>query len=331
VNALSRSALAVLAHRLLDAEEAGLRLLRPLVDGESFAAAVALLLACRGRVLVSGVGKSGIVGQRIAASFRSTGTPAFFLHPTEAMHGDLGLLDAADVALFLSKSGESEELLRLLPTVGRLEVPVVAVTARGASTLGHAARVSLDTGPIMESGPLAEVPTVSVTVFEVLGNLLVTAVYAARGIGAQDLAWLHPGGLIGRMVTLCVQDLMHAGIDLPCVRADASLREAIVEMMEKRLGMTTVVDESGRLCGVLTDGDLRRAMHRYARIDPLCVGEVMTSDPKTIERGALVASAVARMEGNPTGPITALVVLDENGRPEGVLHLHDCLRQRQRA
>jgi arabinose-5-phosphate isomerase len=271
------------------------------------------------------------VGQRIAASLRSTGTPAFFLHPTEAVHGDLGLLDAADVALFLSKSGESEELLRLLPTCERLEIPVVAVTARGASTLGRAARVNLDTGPLVEGGPLAEVPAVSVTVFEVLGNLLFTAVYAARGIGAEDLAWLHPGGLIGRMVTLRVQDLMHGGADLPRVRADASLHEAIVEMMGKRLGMTTVVDDSGRLCGVFTDGDLRRAMHLHARIDALCVREVMTSHPQTIEPEALVASAVARMEGNPTGPITALVVLDDDGRPEGVLHLHDCLRHRQRA
>jgi arabinose-5-phosphate isomerase len=331
VNPLSRPALVALAHRLLDAEEDGLRLLRPLVDGEGFASAVELLLACRGRILVSGVGKSGIVGQRIAASFRSTGTPAFFLHPTEAVHGDLGLLDTADVALFLSKSGESEELLRLLPTAERLEIPVLAVTARGASTLGRAARVNLDTGPVVESGPLTEVPTVSVTVFEVLGNLLVTAVYAARGIGAQDLAWLHPGGLIGRMVTLRVEDLMHSGVDLPCVRADASLRDAIVEMMGKRLGMTTVVDELGRLCGVLTDGDLRRAIHRHERIDPLHVGEVMTSHPKTIERDALVAAAVSRMEGNPAGPITALVVVDRDGRPEGVLHLHDCLRQRHRA
>jgi arabinose-5-phosphate isomerase len=331
MNALSRTELAALAHRLLDAEEVGLRSLRPLVDGESFAAAVALLLSCRGRVLLSGVGKSGIVGQRIAASFRSTGTPAFFLHPTEAVHGDLGLLDPADLALFLSKSGESGELLCLLPLVARLEIPVLVVTARGASTLGRAARILLDTGPLTEGGPLAEVPTVSVTVFEALGNLLVTAVYAARGIGASDLAWLHPGGLIGRMVTLRVEDLMHTGADLPCVRAEASLREAIVEMMQKRLGMTVVVDESGRLCGVLTDGDLRRAVHQHDRIDPLRVSEVMTRHPKTIERDALVAAAVTRMEGNPTGPITTLVVLGRDGQPEGVLHLHDCLRQRRRA
>ncbi len=331
MNALSRAAWLDFSHRLLDAEEAGLRMLRPLVDGGAVSAAVELILACRGRVLVSGVGKSGIVAQRIAASLRSTGTPSFFVHPTEAVHGDLGLFDVADVALFLSKSGESEELLRLLPTVERLEIPLVVATARGGSTLSRAARVSLDTGPLVESGPLAEVPTVSVTVFEALGNLLVTLVYAARGIEPADLAWLHPGGLIGRMVTLRVEDLMHSGSELPCVRADASLRDAIVEMMGKRLGMTTVVDASGKLCGVLTDGDLRRAIHGHERIDPLRVGEVMTRHPRTIEREALVAAAVARMEGNPAGPITSLVVLDPDGRPEGVIHLHDCLRHRQRA
>lgn len=331
MSALSRTELTALAHRLLDAEESGLRSLRPLVDGETFAATVALLLACRGRVLVSGVGKSGIVAQRIAASFRSTGTPSFFLHPTDALHGDLGLLDPADLALFLSKSGESEELLRLLPAMERMEIPVVAVTSRGASALGRAARITLDVGPIVESGPVAEVPTVSVTVFEALGNLLVTAAYTARGVGAEDLAWFHPGGLIGRTVTLRVEDLMHTGAALPRVGVDALLRDAIVEMMEKRLGMTTVVDKTGRLCGVVTDGDLRRAIHLHERIDPLRVGEIMTRHPKTIEREALVAAAVARMEGNPAGPITALVVLDGEGRPEGVLHLHDCLQHRPRA
>jgi arabinose-5-phosphate isomerase len=331
MNTLSRTEVTALAHRLLDAEESGLRSLRRLVDGESFAAAIALLLDCRGRILVSGVGKSGIVAQRIAASFRSTGTPSFFLHPTEALHGDLGLLDPTDLALFLSKSGESDELLRLLPTVARLEIPVVALTTRGASTLSRAARVTLDIGPVVEGGPLAEVPTVSVTVFEALGNLLVTAVYASRGVGAEDLAWLHPGGLIGRMVTLRVEDLMHTGGALPRVGVGTSLRDAIVEMMGKRLGMTTVVDEAGRLCGVVTDGDLRRAIHRHERIDPLRAGDIMTRNPKTIEREALVAAAVARMEGNPGGAITALVVLDEDGRPEGVIHLHDCLQHRQRA
>jgi arabinose-5-phosphate isomerase len=315
-----------LGREVLEHEEQGVRSLRPLLTAEAYPAAVERLLSCRGRILVSGVGKSGIVAQRIAASFRSTGTPSFYLHPVEAVHGDLGLVDPADVALLLSRSGESAELLRLLPLFKRVPIPLVAVTSRATSQLAQAADVSLVVGPFEEAGPLTMVPTTSVTVFQVLGDLLVTALYVARGITEADLAWLHPGGLIGHNVTLRVEDVMHVGAMLPCVREDSSLREAIVEMMDKKLGMTTVVDQEGRLCGVLTDGDLRRVVHRHGRIDPFLVKEVMTQHPRTIGRESLLAAAVEKMENNPSGPITALVVVDGGGRPAGVLHLHDCLR-----
>jgi arabinose-5-phosphate isomerase len=315
---------------LLGKEVRGVESLYALLEQPAYADAVARLLACKGRVLVSGVGKSGLVGMRIASSMRSTGTPAFFLHPVEAVHGDLGLVDPADLALLLSRSGESEELLRLLPLFQRIPIPMIAVTSRGDSELARAADVSLVLGPLEEAGPLTMVPTTSVTVFQVLGDLLVTALYVARGLSESDLAWLHPGGVIGQKVTLRVENAMHVGPALPKVLQTASLREGIVEMMEKRLGMTTVVDQDGRLTGVLTDGDLRRAIHRHGRIDPLSTADVMTRDPRTIDAGALLAAAVERMENNPSGPITSLVVVDPERRPVGVLHLHDCLRLRDR-
>ncbi|MCA9728050.1 MAG: KpsF/GutQ family sugar-phosphate isomerase, partial [Candidatus Eisenbacteria bacterium] len=295
------------------------------------AAGLEALRACRGRIVVSGVGKSGLVAQRIAASFRSTATPAVYLHPTEAMHGDLGLIARGDVALLFSKSGESAELTRLLPLFRRIGVPVVAVVGRADSELAGGADVTLALGRIEEAGPLKLVPTTSGTVFHVLGDILVTCLYAQRGITEDQLAFLHPGGVIGSQATLRVRELMHAGDALPRVSAEVSLREGIVEMIAKRLGVTTVVDADGRLAGILTDGDLRRIIHRHGRIDGLQVREVMTRDPRTIDGQALVASAVERMENNPRGPITALVVIDADGRPEGVIHLHDCLRVRAEA
>lgn len=323
---VDRDELLCLSRKVLDQEEKGLRSLRQVVEKEPFARAAEMLASCRGRIIVSGVGKSGIVGQRIASSFRSTGAPSIFLHPVEAMHGDLGLVDPADVGLFLSKSGESAELLHLLPTFKRIPVPLAVIVANGASQLGRAAEACVELGPMEEAGPLSLVPTTTVTAFQVMGDLLVTAVYVARGVTEADLAWLHPGGVIGRQVTLRVSEVMHRGNALPCVRDAASLREAIMEMMEKKLGMTTVVDSAGRLCGILTDGDLRRAVHAHDRIDPLLVAEVMTSNPRTVRGDALLAAAVERMENNPGGPITTLVVPDDDGRPEGVIHLHDCLR-----
>jgi arabinose-5-phosphate isomerase len=317
-----------LARSVLAAERAGLGHLESLLESPQFEQAVDLLSGCRGRIVVSGVGKSGLIAQRIAASFRSTATPAVFLHPTEAVHGDLGLIAAGDVALVFSKSGESLELTRLLPLFHRISVPIVAVVGRADSELARMADITLSFGRIEEAGPLKLVPTTSGTLFHVLGDILVTCLYARRGITEDELAFLHPGGLIGVQATLCVRDLMHAGEALPRISQEASLREAVVEIIDKRLGVTTVVDEGGILAGILTDGDLRRIVHRHGQIDGLRLGDVMTVHPRTIEGGALIASAVERMENNPKGPITSLVVIDSSGRPEGIIHLHDCLRLR---
>ncbi len=328
---LTRPELIRLGREILAREEAGVHALRSILEDPAYPEAVDLLFSCRGRILVSGIGKSGNVADRIAASFRATGTPAVYLHPGDAAHGDLGLVGPDDVGLFLSKSGESEELLRLLPLIQRIGIPYVAVVGRAETELGRTARVSLVLGAFAEAGPLSLVPTTSLTMFQVLGDLLVAALYVQRGLTESDLAWLHPGGVIGRKATLRVKDAMHVGASLPKVRVESSLREAIVEMMEKRLGMTTVVDSEGRLVGVVTDGDLRRIVHRHERIDPLAVEEVMTHQPRTIDREALLAAALERMENNPAGPITSLVVVDAAGCPEGVLHLHDCLRARSPA
>lgn len=316
------------AHEVLETEIRGLRTLETTFASPIFARVVDLLLHCRGRIVVSGVGKSGLVATRIAASFRSTGTKSVFLHPTEAVHGDLGLVESEDVGLFLSKSGESGELLRLLPAFRRLPLPIVAVTAEPRSTLAREADEALILGPIEEAGPLDVVPTTSSTMFQVLGDALVTCLYAARGFRAEDLAHFHPGGLLGERVTTEVSDVMRRGDELPKVDEAESLRAAVMEMIAKKLGLTTVIDAEGRLVGILTDGDLRRIVHRHGGIDELRVLDVMTRNPKTVERTALLATAVSTMEGNPGGPITSLIVVDAERRPEGVLHLHDCLRLR---
>lgn len=315
-----------LGREVLKDEIEGLRSLEPMITSPEWARAVELCLGRRGRILVSGVGKSGLVAQRIAASLRSTGTPSVFLHPTDALHGDLGLVDPADVGLFLSKSGETPELLQLAPLFHRISVPFVAIVGEARSQLGLVADVALTLGPLREAGPLRSVPTTSALVFQAVGDLLVTSLYASRGFGEGDLAFLHPGGLIGQNVTRRVSDAMRAGARVPRVAPEASLRAAIVEIIEKKLGMTTVVDADGVLVGILTDGDLRRAMHRHDRVDGLRVAEVMTRDPRTIEAEAFLAAAVERMENNERGPITCLVVADAQRRPVGVLHLHDCLR-----
>ncbi len=321
-------ALLEVARGALAAEEAGLRSLRAVIETQAFSDAIEFLLSCRGRLLVSGVGKSGLIAQRIAASLRSTGTKAVFLHPTDAVHGDLGLVEPGDVGIFLSKSGESAELLPLLPIFERLPVPYLAVTCAPSSRLARGARVSLALGPLEEAGPITVVPTTSATVFSALGDLLLTTLYVARGFRPEDLAFLHPGGVIGSQVTTTVGEVMRKGRDLPLVRDDATLRDALVEMIAKKLGLTSVVDSNGCLVGILTDGDIRRIVHKHGRIDDLSVAEVMTRNPRTIEAGALVARAVSAMELNPAGAITALLVVDAAGRAEGVIHLHDCLKLR---
>lgn len=314
------------AREVLESQLRGVSMLSALCDRPELGRAVTLLRDCRGRVLVSGVGKSGIVASKIAASMRSTGTPAVYLHPVDAMHGDIGLVGPADVGFFLSKSGESRELLDLVPTFKQLGVPILSLVTRADSTLAHLSDLVLDVGPIEEAGPIQELPTTSTTVFQVLGDMLTLLLLWEKGLTQEHFAFLHPGGALGRIATLRVGDVMRTGEAVPRVRGGALLREALVEMIEKRLGMTSVVDDAGRLIGILTDGDIRRLLHRFGAVENLKVLQVMTPEPKTIDREELLASAVHQMEANAGGPITSLVVVDAEGKPDGVIHLHDCLR-----
>lgn len=319
------------AREVLESQLRGLGRLLPLCDRPEIERAVELLRDCRGRVVVSGVGKSGIVASKVAASLRSTGTPAVYLHPVDAMHGDLGLVGPADVAFFLSKSGESRELLDIVPTFKQLGVPILTLTTRGDCSLAQLSDLVLDVGPIEEAGPVQQVPTTSTTVFQVVGDILTLLVLWEKGLTEEHFAFLHPGGVLGQTATLRVRDVMRTGEAVPVVQGGAPLQEALVVMIDKRLGMTTVVDGEGRLTGILTDGDIRRILHRHGTTAGLKVLQVMTAGPKTIDRDELLAGAVRRMETNPGGPITSLVVVDGEGRPEGVVHLHDCLRLGMRA
>jgi len=294
--------------------------------GPDFLAAVEQLHGCRGKVVVSGVGKSGLLAHKLAATLTSTGTPAVFLHPADALHGDAGLFGPGDVALFLSKSGASDELLALLPYLERHGIPLVSIVATPNSALGRKSDVCLVTGPVQEVCPMGLTPTTSITVAQVMGDCLAVALLERRGFKAADFRFLHPAGVIGRAAARRVEELMHEGAALPRVKEGTLLREVVVEIMDKRLGITTVVDDAGRLAGVITDGDFKRILVKHPDPWALTAAEVMGREPSTIARDALVAAAVRQMEERPAGPITALVVVDEARVPVGILHLHDCLR-----
>jgi arabinose-5-phosphate isomerase len=294
--------------------------------GPSFASAVRAILESSGTVIVLGVGKSGIVARKIAATFTSTGTPAVFLHPGDAAHGDVGMVGRNDVAIAVSKSGEGDEILRILPVFKGLGVPIIAITGEPASSLAREADVVLDAGVEREACPMDLVPTASTTAALALGDALAVVVLREKDVDRDLFAAFHPGGALGRRLRLRVSDVMHAGDGLPTISQTASMKDAIVEIADKRIGMTTVVDDAGRLAGIIADGDLKRILMVRPDILEARVSEVMTVAPRTIERGELVASALERMESNDPSPITSLIVVDEDGRPEGVIHIHDCLR-----
>ncbi len=291
--------------------------------GEAFAAACQLIMECKGRLVVSGMGKSGHVGNKIAATFASTGTPAFFLHPAEASHGDIGMITPQDVVLALSNSGETDELVTILPVIKRLGIPLIALTGRADSTLGRAANVTLDVSVAVEACPLNLAPTASTTATLALGDALAVAVLEARGFTEEDFARSHPGGSLGRRLLLYVEDVMHTGKQLPMVTADTLLREGLLEMSRKGLGMTTIVDEHKHLVGVFTDGDLRRTLDKDIDLRAALMGEVMTANPKRATPRMLAAAAVHLME---THKITALPVVDEHQIVVGALNVHDLLR-----
>ena len=295
------------------------------IDG-AFTAACALLLGNRGRVVCTGMGKSGHVARKIAATLASTGTPAFYVHPGEAGHGDLGMVTDADVVLALSNSGETDEVLMLLPVLKRQGNVVISMTGRPGSTLARESDVHLDVSVPAEACPLDLAPTASTTAALAMGDALAVALLEARGFTADDFARSHPAGTLGRRLLLHITDVMHAGDTVPRVRADATLSEALVEMSRKRLGMTSVVDEDGRLIGLYTDGDLRRTLDD-ARVDMRStpISAVMTRTPKTIDSDALAVEAAQLME---THKINALVVVDADRRVVGALNIHDLLRAR---
>jgi len=292
----------------------------------AFADAVELVVNAAGSLVVCGVGKSGIIGRKIAATVASTGTPAFFLHPSEAAHGDLGSLSPRDVVLAISKSGEGDELLQLVPAFRRLGIPLIVITGRLESSLACQADIVLDASVAREAYPMDLVPTASTTAALALGDALAVAVLKEKELDADQFADFHPGGALGRRLRLTVGDVMHAGDELPVVSVDTRMREAVLEIANKRLGVTTVVDAAGRLVGLLTDGDLKRILMKHDDILSIRVGDVMTRDPKTIPADELVVRALELMETVGPSPITSLIIVDEAGAPAGVIHIHDCLK-----
>ena len=309
------------ARRVLDVEARALEALRDRL-GDEFARAVDILAACRGKVIVTGLGKSGLICRKIAATFASTGTPAFFLHAAEGMHGDIGMLTRGDCLLAVSYSGANAEILSLVPAARRLNVAVLAMTGDRGSSLARAADFVLDVSVAEEACPLGLAPTASTTAAMALGDALAIALLERRGFSEDDFGRLHPGGALGRRL-LRVDEIMHFGDELPLVVSQVPMGEALREMSAKRLGVTGVTDESGRLVGIITDGDLRRAIEVRPNLLSLRAADVMTRDPKTVAAGALAEQAVALMEQH---AITSLMILDPGGRPLGIVHLHDLLR-----
>lgn len=290
---------------------------------QRFETACELLLACKGRVVVTGMGKSGHIGTKIAATFASTGTPAFFMHPGEASHGDLGMITRQDTVLAISNSGFTNEIVTLLPLLKRLEVPLITLTGNPESTIAKSADVNLDISVGQEACPLGLAPTTSTTVSLVMGDALAIALLQARGFSAEDFALAHPGGALGRRLLLRIDELWHEGDELPLINDQATISEALIEVTAKKLGMTCVTDAHGYLAGVYTDGDVRRTLTQNFDINTTPLAMVMSKNCKTIKKGLLAAEALAIMQKY---SITSLVVVDDANRPKAVVHLHDLLR-----
>jgi arabinose-5-phosphate isomerase len=310
-----------IAAEVFETEAAAIRGLIGQLD-ERFDRAVELLRGCTGRVVCTGMGKSGIIMKKVAATLSSTGTPSFFLHPAEAVHGDLGMIVPGDAVLAASYSGTTEELLRLVETLKRLGVPLVVMTANGRSPLARHADLHLPVAIDREACPLNLAPTASTTATLAMGDALAMALLEARGFTREDFALLHPAGRLGKRL-LKVSQLMHSGDALPAVRLDTPMRDAIYEMSRKKLGITAVLDSQDRLAGCLSDGDLRRGLEKDENLMRHSAGEVMTRSPRTITGGELAAAALKTMEDH---RITSLFVCDAEGRLEGVVHLHDLWR-----
>jgi len=292
---------------------------------ERFAKAVEMVLACSGRVVVTGMGKSGLIGQKMAATMASTGTPTIFLHPAEGVHGDLGMLMKGDVVIAVSNSGETEEIARILPIIKRMGLPLIAMAGNPTSTLARAGDVFLDISIKEEACPLQLAPTASTTVTLVMGDALAVALLLQRGFREEDFALFHPGGALGKRLLLRVEDLMHKGDAVPTVNVGTPLKDALYEISSKKLGITGVVDEQGALIGVFTDGDLRRNIEQGIEVLNRPIFELVVGKPKRILRTNLAAKSLQRMEEH---QITSLFVFesDEDLKPIGIIHLHDLLK-----
>lgn len=314
--------LQALAKAVIQSEMQAVANLAERID-EQFVKACHLLLACRGRVVVTGMGKSGHIAGKIAATLASTGTPAFFVHPGEASHGDLGMITRQDVVLALSNSGNTEEILTILPIIKRLGVPLIAMTGNPESTLGRLASVHLDVGVEQEACPLGLAPTSSTTAALVMGDALAVSLLQSKGFTRDDFALSHPGGSLGKRLLLQVSDIMHTGEEVPMVSDMVSVREALLEMTEKKLGMTAIVDQERRVAGIFTDGDLRRMLEKNLDVHSTPVAKVMTSHCMVIRANILAAEAMQIMEAK---KINALLVVDDKQNLQGALNMHDLLR-----
>ncbi|MBW5411600.1 KpsF/GutQ family sugar-phosphate isomerase [Pseudomonas sp. MAG002Y] len=310
------------ANRTISYEVEAVNALRGRID-DRFVKACELMLDCKGRIVVLGMGKSGHIGNKIAATLASTGTPAFFVHPAEASHGDMGMITQADIVLALSNSGSTPEIVTLLPLIKRLGITLISMTGNPLSPLAQAATVNLDAGVAKEACPLNLAPTSSTTASLVLGDALAIALLDARGFTAEDFAFSHPGGALGRRLLLKVEHVMHSGKELPQVPRGTSLSGALLEMSQKGLGMTIVTEPDGRLAGIFTDGDLRRALDRGIDVRSITIDHVMTEHGRTARPQMLAAEALKVMEDH---KISALVVVDEKDYPLGALNMHDLLR-----
>jgi arabinose-5-phosphate isomerase len=311
------------AKDILKIEADAIKVLIDRID-ENFVSAIDLMSSCTGRVIVTGMGKSGIIGKKIAATLASTGTPAFYLNPAEGSHGDIGMVTRGDVVLALSNSGETEEVLRILPTLKRLDIKIISMTGNSGSVLSKTADVSIDVSVKEEACPMGLAPTASTTASLAMGDAIAITLLNKKGFTEDDFALFHPGGSLGRKLLLTVEDLMHTGSAVPSVHEDILMKEAIIEISTKRLGITAVVNNEKKLQGIITDGDLRRGLEKWGEdFFSLKAGDAMTFSPKTIAKNILAARAVAVMEKY---AITALIVADSEKNIEGVIHLHDLLK-----
>ena len=310
------------ARQIIEIEKNGLSDLAASLD-EQFEKAIELILAADGRVVITGMGKSGLVGKKISATLSSVGTPSFFIHPAEAIHGDLGMLARSDLVIAISNSGETDEIARLIPTIKRYGLKLIALTGKRDSTLGRAADVVINVGVKMEACRWDMVPTASTTAVLAMGDAISLVVMEKKGVKVEDFAQHHPGGSLSRAMLVTVKDLMHTGDAVPMVDASASMKEALREMSDKKLGFTLVTKPDGSLSGIITDGDLRRIMEKEEKPMEKTAGEVAGGSPATVTADAMGGAAVKIMEDK---KITSLVIVTDGNRPHGVIHLHDLLK-----